>query len=52
MSGWKGSDRMTEDNEEIDWYDLGWSHGYDDQYAEYSDNEEYMKGYEQGCMDC
>jgi len=43
--------KMLED-EETDWYDLGWSHGYNDGYAEHPDNEEYMKGYEQGCMDC
>lgn len=37
---------------DVDWYDLGWSHGYNDRGPEYPDNAEYMAGYEQGCRDC
>jgi hypothetical protein len=39
-------------------YDLGWSHGYDDQmsdcpYSEGTDEyKEYHEGYEQGSNDC
>lgn len=39
-------------------YDLGWSHGYDDQLPDCpyaygtSEYDEYYEGYEQGSMDC
>jgi hypothetical protein len=44
---------MTDTEENTDWYDLGWRHGYDDEPGpEFPENEEYMEGWAQGCMDC